>query len=248
MSTLCSPQALGFLNPVVSRTRRLTNLECGAARFMAQYGMHDNLPLQHFVEMDAFFSEDILQLLLEPADSTSSNLDVNALLLAALESYKDKHDTEAVLQPVLSAAETSHSHFSISSTSASGTQPCATPATPRFAQPKTDKEIVQARAEGVPVKTQQDTKYCVGLREEWREHRNQATAANIAPLTQLNHSKLQHWLTRFVLEVRMKKGEEFPPNHICCGIMKHLRWNGQPSIDLFADSDFDNFKATLDPR
>ena len=50
------------------------------------------------------------------------------------------------------------------------------------------------------------------------------------------------------MEVRKKTGE-FPPNslhHICCGIMRLLRTNGQPFIDLFADSDFANFKATLD--
>ena len=28
--------------------------------------------------------------------------------------------------------------------------------------------------------------------------------------------------------------------------MRHLRWNGQPSIDFFTDSDFSEFKATLD--
>ena len=153
--------------------------------------MHDNLPTRCFVEMDAFFSEDIC-----------CSSQKTALAVRRRRSATCTHDTEAVLEPVQRAAETSHSHF------ASGTQPCLQPVV--FAQPKTDKEIVQARAEGVPVKTQQDTKYCVGLWEEWREHRNQTTAANIAPHTQLNHSELQHWLTRFVLEVRKKKEMNFP--------------------------------------
>ena len=96
---------------------------------------------QLFVEMDAFFSEDILQLLLEPE---SSNLDLDALLLAALE---DTHDTEAVPVPVVGAAETSHSHFLL----LGGTQPVVL------------LSRKQARAEGIPAKTQQDTKYCVGV-------------------------------------------------------------------------------------
>ena len=119
----------------------------------------------------------------------------------------------------------------------------------RFAAPKTEAEIVQARTKGVPLKTQKDTKYCVGVWESWREYRNSTTGAAIAPLTELNHSELDHWLTRFILEVRKKDGSEFPPNslhHICCGLMRHLRWSGQPSIDFFAHSDFANFKASLD--
>ena len=28
--------------------------------------------------------------------------------------------------------------------------------------------------------------------------------------------------------------------------MRYLRWNGQPSIDIFSDSDFADFKASLD--
>ena len=110
---------------------------------------------------------------------------------------------------------------------------------------------MKARIEGVPTKTQQDTKYCVGIWEEWREYRNRTTEANIGSLTQLTTFELQHWLTRFILEVRKKTGEVFPPNslhHICCGIIRFLRTNGQPSIDLFADSDFANFKATLDSK
>jgi len=56
-------------------------------------------------------------------------------------------------------------------------------------------------------------------------------------------------LTRFTLEVRKKDGGEFPPSslhHICCGLMRYLRLNGQPSIDFFSDSDFVDFKASLD--
>ena len=53
----------------------------------------------------------------------------------------------------------------------------------------------------------------------------------------------------FVLKVRKKDGSEYPPNtlhHICCGILRHLRESGRPNIDIFKDSSFTNFRATLD--
>lgn len=82
-----------------------------------------------------------------------------------------------------------------------------------------------------------------------REHRNSSTGTNIAPISELSYSELDYWLTRFVLEVRKKDGEEYPPNtvhHICCGLMRYLRWNGQPTIDFLSDSAFTSFKASLD--
>ena len=92
-------------------------------------------------------------------------------------------------------------------------------------------------------------KYCVNLWDAWTRYRLETTGATIKPLSELNHKELQHWLTRFVLEVRKKDGSQFPPNslhHICCGLMRYLRLNGQPSIDFFSDSDFADFKASLD--
>ena len=54
-----------------------------------------------------------------------------------------------------------------------------------------------------------------------------------------------------MLEVRKKNGVEFPPNslqHICCGLMRHLKWNAQPSIDIVSDSDFADFRGTLNAK
>ena len=122
---------------------------------------------------------------------------------------------------------------------------------PMFATPKTEEEICNARAKGVPSKTIEDTKYCVNLWNEWKRDRQETLGGSIPDLTELSRSQLQHWLTRFVLEVRKKDGSEYVPNtphHICCGVMRHLRWNGQPSLDFFTDSDFANFKATLDAK
>ena len=62
-------------------------------------------------------------------------------------------------------------------------------------------------------------------------------------------NQLQHWLCRFILEVRKKDGNPFPPNtlhHIACGIMRYLRINGKPGIDIFKDKEFARFRTVLD--
>ena len=40
----------------------------------------------------------------------------------------------------------------------------------------------------------------------------------------------------------------FPPaslHHITAGLMRHLRWNGRPQVNLFRDCDFHDFRASL---
>ena len=71
------------------------------------------------------------------------------------------------------------------------------------------------------------------------------------------NDRSEHWITYTVDNFRtsalatgsQEKTGELPPNslhHICCGIMRYLRTNGQPSIDFYTDSNFADFKATLD--
>ena len=65
----------------------------------------------------------------------------------------------------------------------------------------------------------------------------------------LDGEKLHYWLSYFVLEVRKKSGLEYPPNtlhHICRGLLCHLKENGRPEIDIFKDTNFADFRATLD--
>ena len=47
---------------------------------------------------------------------------------------------------------------------------------------------------------------------------------------------LQHWLTHLILEICKQDGSPFPPNslhHITAGLMRYLRWNSKPEIDIF---------------
>ena len=121
----------------------------------------------------------------------------------------------------------------------------------RFAAPKSEKDVEQARKARIPRKTQTDTKYCVEIWKTWSIYRNSVVKNEqvYEDITSLDSNSLQYWMSRFVLEVRKKDGTEYPPNtlhHICCGILRHLRENGQPGIDIFKDSSFSDFRSTLD--
>ena len=145
--------------------------------------------------------------------------ELDRLLLEASESYEQKYNLPATVQ--------------------------------RFAVPKTEKEVIKAQKAIVPQKTQHDTNYCVRLWNQWKAHRNGTTTSEKIPeeLTTMGKEAVQYWLSRFILEVRKKDGSEYPANtlhHITCGLMRHLRQNGQPEIDFFKDPTFSDFRATLD--
>ena len=121
----------------------------------------------------------------------------------------------------------------------------------RFAPPKSEEEIARARLESIPKKTRQDTEYCIRLWNSWAENRKRKTGVTVLPLEDLdNVETLQHWLCRFVTEIRKKNGLEYPPNtlhHVVAGIMRHMRHNcGRPELDFFKDPSFSEFRASLD--
>ena len=105
------------------------------------------------------------------------------------------------------------------------------------------------RKQSVPKATKKDTEYCTSVWEAWRTYRQTTTACTISPLASINLSDLNHWLVRFVLEARKKDGTEYPPNtllHLCNGITRHIRSNGHPSLDVYNDPLFAEFRMTLD--
>ena len=100
----------------------------------------------------------------------------------------------------------------------------------------TDKEIEECKATAVPKKTQHDTVYCVRVFDERRESRYKETGVAIAPLKELSTQELNRYLSAFVLEVRKQDGSFYLSDslmHIVAGLMRYLRWNGQPDIDFF---------------
>ena len=194
--------------------------------------------------MAEFFSPEIVEFI----DADEDDLD--QLLAAASDAYEatgSESDSQAPV-PAPALHDTSTSSTPPRDVGMRNSTVVPNPK-PRFAAPKTDTGIIEARKDGVPKKTIQDTKYCKGVWDEWSKSREQSTGTSIAPLCELTTDELQHWLTRFVLEARKIDGTVYPPNtlhHLCCGLMRYLRWNGKPQLDLFKDSDFTDFRASLD--
>ena len=72
-----------------------------------------------------------------------------------------------------------------------------------FAPVKNDQEVEQARAAGIPAKTLQDTKYCIGIWEVWTDYRLCENGDEILPIEELSRNDLQYWMSRFILEVKL---------------------------------------------
>ena len=119
----------------------------------------------------------------------------------------------------------------------------------KFAKPVSTDDIAKTMQSTIPKKTQKDNKYCYTLWEDWILHRAKSTGEIIPSLRNITVEELQYWLCAFILEVRKKDGNMFVPNtlhHICCGIMRYLRINGMPTIDIFKDPGFSQFRMVLD--
>ena len=62
-------------------------------------------------------------------------------------------------------------------------------------------------------------------------------------------SEMIFWLSRFVLEVRKKDSEPYPPNslyQIVCGLQRFLKDHGRADIKIFENPAFHDFRATID--
>jgi len=109
---------------------------------------------------------------------------------------------------------------------------------PRFAEPFSDTAVEQARKEGVPKTTQKDTLWCISLLRDWIGERNKRCQEQVpTDFCAQSIGTTQHWMCRFILEVRKKDGSCYLPDtlhHIVCGIMRYLRQNGQADIRTFS--------------
>jgi hypothetical protein len=88
-------------------------------------------------------------------------------------------------------------------------------------------------------------KYCVGIWNEWRYQREVNNGTVIPAIDELDLPILVSYPSNFILEVRKKNGNEFPPNslyHIVSGLQRHLLFNGKPAIDFFNNTAFADFR------
>ena len=199
-----------------------------------------NLSTQEIEELQGFLDDKLLQFISDERAPTT-----NCISSPTLPEF-----TEKEIDELFNTAFEQHENKCNSNTSTSTTakQPSEAP-TRNFAKPVSSKEVDEAIQGGVPKKTQEDSIYCANLWKEWVIHRAKTTGVVIPHLKDIKVEELQHWICAFVLEIRKKDGSAFIPNslhHICAGIMRYLRGNGMPEIDIFKQAGFSWFRIVLD--
>ena len=96
-------------------------------------------------QLTEFLSEDLLKFC-QGNDLTSEDDEFDSLMLSASEA-------ELGVEPQVTGA---------SSSSMGGARKVR-----MFAAPKSDEEVARARCDGVPLKTQKDTAWCISIWDQW---------------------------------------------------------------------------------
>ena len=171
--------------------------------------------------------------------SQASETELSALCTQgpSLSSRTDVH-TYPILEPRLQPQLLSSTHQE----SATGSN--------RFAVPKTDADVQAVQASAVPKNTSKSTSWAINIWKEWTTHRRTVChPLNCPPHILLcQPEELNQWLSKFVLEIRRKDGQQYPPQTlyaICCGLLRYVR-ELKPDINFFKDAQFSGFQRTLD--
>lgn len=87
----------------------------------------------------------------------------------------------------------------------------------RFKPPTSDVEMETISKGFVPPNTRKNTSWALNVFFDWKMERNTTDKSNLCPEDLLENPEtelLNFWLSRFVTEVRNKKGEHYPPKSI----------------------------------
>ena len=122
------------------------------------------------MELSHLLQDDLLRFC-ESSEDSDYSFDLDQLLATALEEYESQSESRP-------ASETPNP----------AQLPCSPTPKSRFAAPKTARDIQEARRQGVPKKTQQDTSYCVRVWEQWRNYRRETCGDIIPALTDITPS------------------------------------------------------------
>jgi len=109
-----------------------------------------------------------------------------------------------------------------------------------YASPKGEKALKATIVNSIPKKTRKQTDWSVRVWTEWALFRNTKLLPGEEPFStifcDLTVSEMNFWLPRFVLEIRKKNREPYPPNslyQIVCGLQRQLCEHGRADIKLF---------------
>lgn len=122
----------------------------------------------------------------------------------------------------------------------------------RFIAPVSDEDIEKLISSQTNANTKKNTKWSIGVFNEWRIARSKH-GDNIADIHMLEAAEMNHWLQRFVIEVRNKKGEEYPPKSlysIICGLLRYCKDMNVNDKNFLDEKDlrFVTFRRVLDSR
>lgn len=102
----------------------------------------------------------------------------------------------------------------------------------RFGPLVEEEEIYSIKKSFESKNTRKNTNWSLSTCLEWRKYRMEITGAFIPDLEKItNETEMNNLMTRFVLEVRRKDGNTYPPRslyQLCVGLLRHLRENGNP--------------------
>ena len=133
------------------------------------------------MELTDFLSDEILAFC---SDDTELNEDIDVLFASAfdtlLDAIPDSAPTNVIPDIRCKTSPTPTCSYTPTHSSSAG----------RFAPPKTDREVQEARNKGIPKKTLEDTNYCVKVWEEWCSYRQHACRDTIPPLQSIEPSQL----------------------------------------------------------
>ena len=110
----------------------------------------------------------------------------------------------------------------------------------------TDEDLEKLKDNRIPENTKINTNWAIKTWEEWSQTRNLMTMpCSVEKLVKtdvlkLSNIELVYWLAKFVVEVRRKDkdGVCYNPSslyQLCCGILRYLRDNGRPELNIFED-------------
>ena len=112
-------------------------------------------------------SDSLSDELLAVCDTSSPKVDIDALFATAF------HEFEAT--PIHANPCPTHTDSAVAE---------------RFAPPKTEAEILEARTKGIPKKTLEDTQYCMKVWEEWCNYRRKKYQDLLLPRVGIAHSEV----------------------------------------------------------
>ncbi|CAC5365805.1 unnamed protein product [Mytilus coruscus] len=121
----------------------------------------------------------------------------------------------------------------------------------RFTTVVTDDEISNLVNEKMNANTKKNTKWAVGVFNQWRSFGRERDA--IIELHMMNAECMNYWLERFVMERGNKNGDENPPKslyYIVCGLLRHCRDMNVHDKNFLDQKDgrFAHFRRVLDAK